>query len=168
MHCFLFKNLFCKNVRMKKYPKFKNTDMSRTYTRFQLEKTKNLYFGNYTISWKNLFLGWCSTVPKYFYFFKNIIAFLPARVAANLIERFYASGWFVRLENNKCTLNTNKTIWGEILKTFKNIQSQPKKKTDVFFKKKNECTTIAIDLSIAFILMLTLLNSSPPVPENKL
>ena len=41
----------------------------------------------------------------YYYVF-----FLSARGAADSIKRNCASGWFVRMENNKCTPNTNNYV----------------------------------------------------------
>ena len=40
----------------------------------------------------------------------SLYFFLPARVAANSIKRICASGWFVRMKNNNCTLNTNNYV----------------------------------------------------------
>ena len=39
-------------------------------------------------------------------------------VAANLTKRIYASGWFVRMENNKCTRNTNNCVYKNVVRKF--------------------------------------------------
>ena len=44
-------------------------------------------------------------------FFKFLLlSFMPARVAAKSIKRICASGWFVRMDNNNCTPNTNNYV----------------------------------------------------------
>ena len=69
-------------------------------------------------------------------FFKNrfyllFYCFLPARAVVNFkMKRIYAPGWFVQMENNKCTLDTNNCVFGrtfyEKIFNFKNILPQPK------------------------------------------
>ena len=45
-----------------------------------------------------------------FLFISYHISFLPARVTANLMKSVFASSWYVRMENNNCTSNTNNYV----------------------------------------------------------
>ena len=87
---------------------------------------------------RNLNLVW----PYYYYY----ISFLPARVVANSIKHSCLSGWFVQMEINNCTPNTNiilRTFQVEIFKIFKNIEPQPKNLT-LNFKKMSVFTLFLI------------------------
>ena len=46
----------------------------------------------------------------YKFLLKDYISFLPAREAANSVKHICASGWFVRMEKNNCTPNTNNYV----------------------------------------------------------
>ena len=59
-------------------------------------------------------------------FYLLLYFFLAAWAAANSLKRICTSGWFVRMEKNNCTPDTNdyvwehfKNIWGWILKRWR-------------------------------------------------
>ena len=86
-------------------------------------------------------LIWCGLIIIIIF-----LSFLPARVVANSIKHICLSGWFVQMEINNCTPNTNnilRTFQVEIFKIFKNIEPQPKNLT-LNFKKMSMFTLFLI------------------------
>ena len=81
------------------------------------------------------------------------IAFLPAGVAVNwLAKRIYASGWFMRVEKNKCAPNTNNcvqkrfnSIWGWNPQNILELSARTQQR-DVLIKYMNH---FYIDISIS-------------------
>ena len=62
-------------------------------------------------------------------FYLLLCFFLAARGSGQFNKEYLCSGWFVRMENNNSTPNTdNLFLEAEILKIFQNIQPQPKTK----------------------------------------
>ena len=80
-------------------------------------------------------LQWTSLLVRAYKFVLNLFylllySFLASQGNSIHVKRICASGWFVLIENNNCTLrimyqNVLRTFEAEILKIFKNIQPHP-------------------------------------------